>query len=103
MTAAAGGRHGPPSDRAPEPLRRFRGPALSGPGDGRPLLRLALASRCREARANRNHSASACAFPASAASSAASVTFAAASMAASDFRTWLRSVVYQKSGSDAFR
>ena len=33
----------------------------------------------------------------------ASACFAVASMAASDFRTWLRSVVYQKSGSDAFR
>ncbi len=34
---------------------------------------------------------------------ASSRAFAAWSMAASDFRTWLRSVVYQKSGSDAFR
>lgn len=33
----------------------------------------------------------------------ASACFASASIAASDLRTWLRSVVYQKSGSDAFR
>jgi len=33
----------------------------------------------------------------------ASVCFAVASIAASDFLTWLRSVVYQKSGSEAFR
>ncbi len=32
-----------------------------------------------------------------------SVSRAFASMAASDLRTWLRSVVNQKSGSDAFR
>ncbi|GGU06422.1 hypothetical protein GCM10010272_59460 [Streptomyces lateritius] len=29
--------------------------------------------------------------------------FEAASIAASDLRTWLRSVVYQKSGSDDFK
>ncbi|GHC15904.1 hypothetical protein GCM10010332_53030 [Streptomyces albogriseolus] len=34
---------------------------------------------------------------------AASVCFAAASIAARDLRTWLRSVVYQKSGIEAFR
>ena len=34
---------------------------------------------------------------------ASSRFFAASSIAASDLRTWLRSVVYQKSGSDAFR
>ena len=33
----------------------------------------------------------------------ASVFFAAASITANDLRTWLRSVVYQNSGSDAFR
>lgn len=33
----------------------------------------------------------------------ASADFAVASIEASDFRTWLRSVVYQKSGSDALR
>lgn len=37
------------------------------------------------------------------ASASASACFAAASIAASDFLTWLRSVVYQKSGSEAFR
>ncbi len=40
---------------------------------------------------------------ASAFSASSSLPFAALSIAASDLRTWLRSVVYQKSGSDAFR
>lgn len=74
--------------RAPEPLRRFRGPALSGArcvASVHGPVRTGLTRRTAPARCH------------------ASCAFAAASIAASDFRTWLRSVVNQKSGSDAFR
>lgn len=79
MTAAAGAVRHPPLIRAPGPLRRFRGPMLSG----------LLAVRRSAVRGDRPPQAPS--------------ALAAASIAASDFRTWLRSVVYQKSGSDAFR
>ncbi|GGX27154.1 hypothetical protein GCM10010383_67120 [Streptomyces lomondensis] len=80
---------GPPSDRAPEPLRRFRGPALSGPVARVPRRARGPVCGSPSQTGPRGYPASAC--------------FAAASIAASDFRTWLRSVVYQKSGSDALR
>lgn len=84
MTAAAASLAGSLPDRAPEPLRRFRGPARAreGPGwfpdEGWPV-------------------------PATPRGHSPSVSFAFASIAASDLRTWSRSVVYQKSGSDALR
>src|SRR4051812_19181765 len=97
MTAAAGGSvRKPPSDRAPGPLRRFRGPVLSYrvlPVDGTARERKRTPRGWPDATSPSgqplDHSVSPC--------------FATALIAASDLRTWLRSVVYQKSGSDALR
>lgn len=68
-------KHGP----SPEPVRRTAGGLSPNDRDRPPAVH------------------------ASAFSASSSLSFAALSIAASDLRTWLRSVVYQKSGSDAFR
>lgn len=82
-----------PLIRAPGPLRRFRGPMLSGVV---PIPAITLSRGRAAGQRNGMHITGP-------RPGQASCAFAAASIAASDLRTWLRSVVYQKSGSDAFR
>lgn len=84
------------------PLRRFRGPGLSRTRRGSTVLALSPCAE-RPVACPRNDRDRPPVVHASAFSASASLSFAALSIAASDLRTWLRSVVYQKSGSDAFR